>query len=103
MEADGTLDEITGLGSLADKYRAFGWRVVEIDGHDIEGIKAAFDALPPADSEQPTVFLCHTIKGKGVSFMENQMRWHAGKVSDEQYAQALNDIQRGKGEKLWQV
>ena len=100
MEADGTLDEVTGLGDLAVKYRAFGWRVVELDGNDIKAIKDAFDALPPADSRQPTVLLCHTTKGKGVSFMENQLRWHAGKINDEQYAQAMEDIQRGREDML---
>lgn len=92
LEADGTLDQITGLGDLAEKYRSFGWRVVELDGHNIAAIKEAFDALPAADSQQPTVFLCHTTKGKGVSFMENQLRWHAGKVSDEQYTLALENL-----------
>lgn len=92
LEADGTLEQITGLGDLAEKYRSFGWRVIELDGHNIAAIKEAFDALPPADSQQPTVFLCHTIKGKGVSFMENQLRWHAGKISDEQYTLALENL-----------
>lgn len=97
LEADGTLDQITGLGNLAEKYRSFGWRVVELDGHDIAAIKEAFDALPPADSQQPTVLLCHTTKGKGVSFMENQLRWHAGKISDEQYTLALEKLSAQEG------
>ena len=92
LEADGTLDQITGIGDLAGKYRAFGWRVVELNGHDIVAIKKAFDELPPADSQQPTVFLCHTIKGKGVFFMENQLKWHAGKISNEQYNLALESL-----------
>lgn len=97
LEADGTLDQITGLGNLAEKYRSFGWRVVELDGHDIVAIKEAFDLLPPADSQQPTVLLCHTTKGKGVSFMENQLCWHAGKVSDEQYTLALENLSAQEG------
>ncbi len=97
LEADGTLDQITGLGNLAEKYRSFGWRVVELDGHDIAAIKEAFDVLPPADSQQPTVLLCHTTKGKGVSFMENQLCWHAGKVSDEQYTLALENLSAQEG------
>lgn len=93
LEADGTIDEITGLGDIAEKYRATGWNVREFDGNDIRAIKGEFDALPPADSQVPTIFICHTIKGCGVSFMENQPRWHAGKISQEQYlacAQALD-------------
>ena len=97
LEADGTLDQITGLGNLAEKYRSFGWRVVELDGHDIAAIKEAFDVLPPAVSQQPTVLLCHTTKGKGVSFMENQLCWHAGKVSDEQYTLALENLSAQEG------
>ena len=97
LEADGTLDQITGLGNLAEKYRSFGWRVVELDGHYIAAIKEAFDVLPPADSQQPTVLLCHTTKGKGVSFMENQLCWHAGKVSDEQYTLALENLSAQEG------
>lgn len=97
LEADGTLDQITGLGNLAEKYRSFGWRVVELDGHDIAAIKEAFDVLPPADSQQPTVLLCHTTKGKGVSFMENQLCWHAGKVSDEQFTLALENLSAQEG------
>ena len=97
LEADGTLDQITGLGNLAEKYRSFGWRVVELDGHDIAAIKEAFDVLPPADSQQPTVLLCHTTKGKGVSFMENQLCWHAGKVSDEKYTLALENLSAQEG------
>lgn len=89
LEADGFLDEITGLGNIAEKYRTFGWNVKEFDGNDITVIKQNFDSLPPADSMIPTVFVCHTVKGKGVSFMENQMRWHAGKINDEQLEECI--------------
>ena len=82
FSADRTLD---GIGGLAQRYRAFGWNVLELDGNSIAEIKAAFDALPPADSQVPTVFICHTVKGKGVDFMENQQRWHAGKITAAQY------------------
>ncbi len=95
LEADGRLDEITSLGDIAEKYRVFGWRVVELDGHDIVEIKRNFDELPPADSLQPTVFICHTIKGKGISFMENQIKWHAGKISEEQYHECINELESG--------
>ncbi|MDD3333895.1 MAG: transketolase [Eubacteriales bacterium] len=92
LESDGTLDQITGLGNLAEKYKVCGWRVCELDGHDITAIKEAFDQLPPADSNQPTVFICHTIKGKGIPFMENQLHWHAGKVTAEQYTEAIQAL-----------
>lgn len=89
FSADG---KITGIDMLAQKYRAFGWNVVELDGHNIPQIKAAFDALPPVDSQVPTVLMCYTVKGKGVDFMEHQQRWHAGKISTEQYEQIVSKM-----------
>jgi len=93
LESDGTIDEITSLGNIGEKYRVFGWNVIEIDGHDIKKIKDAFDNLPCADSNIPTILICHTIKGKGVSFMENQVRWHAGKITKEQYLSAVKELE----------
>lgn len=92
LEADGDVDQVAGLGSLAAKYKAFGWHVEEIDGHNIAEIKKTFDKLPSPHCEIPTVIISHTIKGKGVSFMENQPRWHAGKLSQEQYEKAMQDV-----------
>lgn len=100
LEADGTIDAITGLGNIADKYMAFGWNVVEIDGNNVEEIKNAFDNLPAPDSIKPTCIVAHTVKGKGVSFMENQVRWHAGKITDEQLAQAIEEL-RTAYERKW--
>lgn len=92
LEADGSLDEITGLGNIAEKYRAFGWNVIEIDGNSVPEIKKAFDNLPDASSDIPTVIVAHTVKGKGVLFMENQARWHAGKISDEQLEDCIKTL-----------
>lgn len=94
LEADGSLEEVTALGNIAEKYRVFGWNVVEIDGNDIGEIKDAFDNLPSADSEVPTIIVCHTIKGKGIDFMENQVRWHAGKISEEQLNDAVSKLEK---------
>ena len=93
LEADGTINEITSLGNIADKYRAFGWNVFEIDGNDIEQIVNAFAELPDPNTEIPTCIVAHTIKGKGVDFMEGQVRWHAGKVSDEQLKNCIDSLQ----------
>lgn len=93
LSADGEISTLTGLGNIADKYRAFGWNVKEFDGNDISLLKQNFDNLPRADSAIPTVFICKTTKGKGVSFMENQARWHAGKLSKEQYYIAVNELE----------
>lgn len=95
LEADGNIDDITGLGNLADKYRAFGFRVCEFDGNDIVEIKNQFDNLPSPDSDIPTVLICHTVKGKGISFMENQARWHAGKITEEQLQLCLEELESG--------
>jgi len=92
LEADGTIDEITGLGNIAEKYRVFGWNVVEINGNDIEEIVTCFDNLPNASSNEPTAIIAHTIKGKGVSFMENRARWHAGKITNEQLTESTKNL-----------
>jgi transketolase len=100
LEADGTIDAITGLADIAEKYRAFRWNVIEIDGNDIMQIKECFDKLPSPDSLIPTCIIAHTIKGKGVKFMENQVRWHAGKITDEQLAECIETL-RNEYERKW--
>lgn len=92
LEADGTIDAVTGLNSIAEKYRSFGWSVFEFDGNDMAQIVEHFNALPDPSSSTPTVFICHTVKGKGVSFMENQVRWHAGKITAEQYEECVKAL-----------
>lgn len=94
LEADGFIDEITSLGDIAAKYRAFGWNVVEIDGNDMKQIINCLDNLPSPDFDKPTVVIAHTIKGKGVPFMENQPRWHAGKITDEQLNDVINELNK---------
>lgn len=76
-----------------DKWAAFGWNVVEVDGHDIAQIVDALDNLPPADSGKPTAIICHTVKGKGVSFMERNIGWHAGSLSKTDMEKALADVE----------
>lgn len=84
IEGDGFISDITGLGDIAEKYRDFGWKVYEINGNDIKEIKETFDALPSPECLQPILIACHTTKGKGVSYMENQVKWHTGKITIEQ-------------------
>ena len=93
LEADGTVEELTGINSVGEKYRAFGWNVLEINGHCMEQIKAVFDSLPEPTAQVPTVIVAHTVKGNGVSFMEDNVNWHAGKLTAEQYEQAMKEIQ----------
>lgn len=75
-----------------DKWRAFGWNVVEIDGHDMGQLVAAIDALPRANSDVPTVIICETVKGKGVDFMERNLAWHAGSLGAADLDRALASL-----------
>jgi transketolase len=87
----GRLDELIGIEPLADKWRAFGWAVREIDGHDLGDLVDALGALP-LHPEQPTALIAHTVKGKGVSFAEDTYVWHSNSVNDEIYARALGEL-----------
>jgi transketolase len=86
-------NEYVHLEPYADKWRAFNWNVVELDGHDMGQIVDALDNLPPATTEKPTALIGRTIKGKGVSFMERDIGWHAGALSAEDTQKALADIE----------
>jgi transketolase len=80
---DGLVDDVMQVNPVDQKFAAFGWNVVTLDGNSIDELVAAVDALPSTDSHQPTVIIGKTIKGKGVGFMENQQAWHAGTISEE--------------------
>ena len=92
MSLDGPTEEIMGLDPLEDKWKAFGWNVLSIDGNDMQAVSDAFDSLPAADSDVPTVIIANTVKGKGVSFLEMIPRWHSGSVSEEEYKLACEEI-----------
>jgi len=83
------------LEPYADKWRAFNWNVVEIDGHDMNQIVEALDNLPPVTSNKPTAIVATTTKGKGVSFMEKDLGWHAGALSKADLEKALADVEAG--------
>ena len=74
-QATGRSSEIMALDSLVDKWRAFGWNAIEVDGHNFEELLGALMLFPHANG-QPTAVIAHTIKGKGVSFMEDDNNWH---------------------------
>lgn len=86
------------LEPYADKWRAFGWNVIEVDGHNMSQLVAAVDALPDPDSGLPTAIVCRTIKGKGVDFMEGDIGWHAGSVNETDLARALDSLRLGREE-----
>lgn len=91
LQIDGNIAEVMNPGPVADKFRAFGWNVIEIDGHDFNAI---LDAIETAKNtkNQPTMVVCKTIKGKGVSFMENEASWHGTAPNKEQCEKALAEI-----------
>lgn len=92
IQIDGFTEDVMPLEPLADKWRSFGWHVLEVDGHNIRQI---IDACEEAKAifEKPTVIIAHTIPGKGVSFMENQPEWHGKPPTAEQAAVALAELQ----------
>lgn len=92
MQSDDTNANIMGLEPLADKWRAFGWNVTEIDGHVFPEIESALKRFV-AEQLKPTIIIAHTIKGKGVSYMEGVPSWHGSvKLSDANLREALSDL-----------
>lgn len=88
VQQSGHVAEMVGLEPLADKWRAFGWAVREIDGHDMAAIVDALDALPYAP-DAPSLLIAHTVKGKGTPFAEDSHLWHNNAVDDAVYEKAL--------------
>lgn len=93
IQSFGTVAEILDLDPLADKWRAFGWRVLEIDGHDLTAIDIALEDAGTGN-DRPLVVIAHTVKGKGVSFMEGDLLWHYRDPDAEQLAKALQEVER---------
>ena len=91
LQIDGAIDEIVSPAPYRDKLEAFGFYVVEIDAHDFAQIEDAF-AKARACKGKPTAIVAKSIKGRGVSFMENQVKWHGSAPNDEQYAIAVAEI-----------
>lgn len=92
LQGDASVADTMGMEPIVDKWKAFGWEVIEIDGHDYNQILDAFDTAKKS-TDTPTKIIAHTTKGKGVSFMENQIKWHgSGAPNAEQLEQALADL-----------
>ncbi len=91
LQIDGNVSSILNIEPIADKYKAFGWNVISIDGHDLNQVDKAYsDAKNTKD--KPTAIIAKTVKGKGVSFMENTADWHGKTPSKEQLLKAINEI-----------
>lgn len=94
IQAMGRVDEILSLEPFANKLEAFGWTVVEINGHNIDEIENVLKKVPFKNGK-PSVIIAHTVKGKGVSFMENDVLWHYRCPSDEEFTRALRELEAG--------
>jgi transketolase len=94
VQLDGPVSEIMPMEHLGARWSAWGWRVLEVDGHDVRQIADALDEAA-ASGNQPTMIIAHTIKGKGVSFMENEAAWHGGVPTPAQLQQALAELGEG--------
>ncbi len=93
LQIDGNIEDVCSPYPIADKFKAFNFNVIEIDAHDFEQIDAAFQKAKECKG-MPTAIIAKSVKGKGVSFMENQASWHGSAPNDEQYEQALADLEK---------
>lgn len=91
LQIDGNIEDVMDVGSIVNKFKAFGWNVIEIDGHDFDQIFAALD-MARSTVDKPTMIVAKTIKGKGVSFMEDQAGWHGKAPNDEELERALAEL-----------
>lgn len=92
LQIDGTIEEVMSSYPIDEKFRSFGFQVINIDGHDIDEILKAFEVAKNVKG-RPTCIIAKTVKGKGVSFMENQVGWHGKAPNEEQYEQAMKELE----------
>ena len=97
LQIDGTVEEVNSPYPIADKFKAFKWNVVEIDGHDFDAIESALENAR-ATKGVPTCIVMKTIKGKGVSYMENAVGWHGKAPNTEEYEQAMTELKAALAE-----
>ena len=93
LQADGTIEEVMNTAPLQDKLSAFGFSVVNVDGHNIEQLSAAFNKITTGS---PSAIIAETIKGKGVSFIENKAKWHHGSLNESRYQKAIKEIEEAE-------
>lgn len=91
LQIDGRNDEVMGVHPVDQKFKSFGWNILECDGHSINEIQEAL-ALADTLRDKPTLIIAHTLKGKGVSYMENQVGWHGKAPSQAEYTQAMSEL-----------
>ncbi len=91
VQLDGNVGDIMSIYPIKEKIEAFGWDVMEVNGHDVTALSEALEKCSQIE-EKPQFIICKTIKGKGISFMENQAAWHGATINDEQYKIALSEL-----------
>ena len=94
LQIDGTIKEVMSPYPIDEKFRSFGFEIIKIDGHDIEEIIKAFEVAKNI-KDKPTCIIAKTIKGKGISYMENQVGWHGKAPNEEQYKEAITELEKG--------
>ena len=95
LQIDGTIEEVMSSYPIDEKFRSFGFQIIKINGHDIEEILKAFEVAKNIKGK-PTCIIAKTVKGKGVSFMENKVEWHGKAPSEEEYKKAIKEIKESK-------
>ncbi|HYX68964.1 MAG TPA: transketolase [Terriglobales bacterium] len=93
QQLDDWTEKILSLAPLAEKFRSFGWRALEIDGHDFEQVLPALEQARANTGTQPTAIIANTVKGKGVSFMENNIKWHGVAPKPDEVAKAVAELE----------
>ena len=91
VQLDGTSEQVMPMGDIRAKFTAFGWHCIECDGHDLAALSAALDEAETVKC-MPSIILAHTVKGKGVSFMEGKNAWHGKAIDDASFAQAMKEL-----------
>jgi transketolase len=91
LQISGRTADVCNTEPLDKKFESFGWAVRHVDGHDIDALKECFDAVPFVKGK-PSMIIADTVKGKGISFMENQLKWHHGVPDEKQYQEALTEL-----------
>ena len=93
LQIDGRNEDVMGIEPIGEKFKAFGWNILEIDGHDLDQIGNAVDSAKKS-LDKPTLIHARTVKGKGVSFMENQYGWHGVAPKPDELEAALKELER---------
>ena len=91
LQITGPTSEVCNTNPIDAKFESFGWSVRHVDGHNFEELKETFDAMPFTEGK-PSLVIAHTIKGKGISYMENVLKWHHGVPTEKQYEDALSEL-----------